>query len=90
MTLSAKELEKLICNIDGNANGYLRSCIGTALCKALYDSANSPEDYPGEYGKLYDASFYNRPDDDDIFLCLSYIENVLQENPEEFELTLSL
>ena len=89
MKITAKELEALVCNTEG-MNDYLKSCIGSSLCNALYDSANTPEDYPDEYSVLYDASFYNTLSNDDIFLCLSYIEDVLQEDLEKFELIITL
>lgn len=88
MKLSAEELSTLVSNCE--LNDYMRERIGSALCKSLYDSANSEEDYPGEYAKLYDASFYNKPDDNDIELCLNYIEEVLSYDLNDFELELDL
>lgn len=89
MKLTASELETLVLNVEG-MNEYVRGCIGSALCRALYDSANEPEDYPGEYSVLYDATFYNCPSVDDMALCFSYMREVWQEELEDVDLTLYL
>lgn len=89
MKLSAYELKMIICNTNGMTD-YLRNRIGSALCERLYDPANSEEDYPEEYVSLYDASNYNRPDNDFIFLCFDYICDVLQEDEDKFMLELDL
>lgn len=88
MKLTAKELESLVCN--NTMNDYMRDCVGSALCDALYDSANSDEDYPNQYHVLYEATFYNSPSDDDIALCLDYIHDVLGYDLDDFNLELKL
>lgn len=76
MKVTPKELEIIVCNSE--LNDYMRERIGYALCRNIYDSANSPEDYPGNFSVLYNASFYNRPSDDDIFLCIEYMTEVVE------------
>ena len=71
MKLKVKELDAICRNMEPNE--YLRSCIGSALCKRLYDSANVDK-YQEEYVLLNDASFYNCPSEGDIFLCLDYLD----------------
>ena len=88
MKLTAKELEVLTCNCE--FNDFMRAKIGSALCASLYDSANSEDDYPDKYGKMYDGSFYNEPDDDDIVLCLSYIEEILGYDLNDYMLTIDI
>lgn len=88
MKLTAKELEIITCNSE--FNDFMRMNIGAGLCKSLYDSANSEEDYPGKYAELYNACFYNSPSDDDIFLCLDYIEEILQYDLNDYELEIDL
>lgn len=87
MKLTAKELEVLTCNSDFHDS--MRDRVGSALCNSLYDSANSEDDYPGEYAELYNACFYNSPSDDDIFLCLEYIEDILQYDLKDYELEIN-
>lgn len=86
MKVTPKELEMIVCNSE--LNDYMRERIGYALCKKIYDSANSPEDYLGEYSVLYDGSFYNKPSDDDIFLCIEYMIEVI--GIEELEINVLL
>ena len=71
MKLKVNELDAICRNMEPNE--YLRGCIGSALCKRLYDSANVDK-YQEECELLNDASFYNCPSEDDIFLCLDYLE----------------
>ena len=88
MELTARELKAIVSNT--TLNDYMRSCIGSALCRCIYDSANSKEDYPDEYSCLYDASFYNKPNDNDILLCFDYIEEVLGYDLNDYTLQVSL
>ena len=82
MKLSIEELRAICCNCE--PNHYLRSRIGSALCKVLYDSANVDK-YEDEYKPLNEAGFYNAPSEDEIFLCLDYLEEAGRLD-EEIEL----
>lgn len=87
MKIKVKDLQTIICNCQLNKepNDYLRDKIGSALCRALYDSASN--EFEEEYKELGEAGFYNCPSEEEIFKCFDYME---EHDMMDEELTLNL
>lgn len=88
ITITLKDLQAI--TRQSTYSKYMRSCVGSALCKIIYDPANSDDDYPDGYSVLNDASFYNEPDEDDILKAIEYCEEVLQLELDSEEISLDI
>lgn len=88
ITITLKDLRALARNCEMSI--YMRSCVGSALCRIIYDPANCEDDYPGIYSGLYDATFYNIPDENDMILAVDYCEECLQLGLDSEEISLDI
>ena len=82
MKIKVKELDAICLNCEGMSE-FLRGRIGSVLLKLLHDSADDRQ-YDGDYARMNDAWFYNCPSEEDIFLCMDYLEEngLLEEEVE--------